>query len=280
MARKRTNRALDERHERVSSLVWGLLLIGLGLMLTAEQLGIGPMGTERPRLTEHAAERAVDGDPETRWASGFDDDEWISIDLGEAREIARIRLVWEQAHARSYTLEASDDGSRWETLVREEDGEGGTEEHRLDARARWVRVHGLERATGYGFSLWEVEVFGPPTEENEEGALLSRNQPTQASSREEIVWPFPSLFTFFASWWPLFVIAAGLPNLLVPRSDGDEVGGMITIAVGVVVLLDNLDWSLRQAAPIVLVLVGVVVVVQSLRQKSKGEDAPEDDSRA
>jgi hypothetical protein len=277
MRRRKGRSVLDERHQRVSGLVWGLLLIGLGAIL-----GLQEIHPNEPALTEHAAERAVDGDSGTRWASQFDDDEWIGVDLGASVEIAKVRLVWEGAHARVYEIEVSDDGSNWRSVFREENGEGGTEEHAIQARARWVRVHGIERATGYGFSLWELEVFGPPEpgqEAEAEGPLLSRNQPVQASSRETLPVPFPFLLSFWFAWWPLFVIASGLPHLLVPRSDGEEIGGLVTVAVGVVFLLDNLDWTLRQAAPIALVVVGLVIVIQGLRRATRGEQPdPEEET--
>jgi hypothetical protein len=280
MRPSRERKRLDERHTRVSGLVWGLLLILLGVLLGMNELGL----IEEQRLTEHSAERAVDGNPGTRWSSAFDDDESLDVDLGSAFELTRVRLVWEQAHARVYELQVSEDGSSWETVVRVDDGDGGTDEHEIDARGRWVRIHGIERATGYGFSLWEVEVYGRPGPGPEAAAgpseaaadrLLSRDRPVTASSRESV--PFPFLVSFWFTWWPLFVVAAGLPHLLVPRSDGEEIGGLVTVAVGGVFLLDNLDWSLRQAAPIALVVVGLVVVMQGFRQTSRRKEPAADE---
>jgi hypothetical protein len=227
---------------------------------------------ERP-LSAHAAERLVDGDPETRWSSQFVDDEWLSVDLGSSLDLARVRLAWEAAHARVYELQVSDDGSSWETVFREENSEGGTEERVIDAHGRWVRVHCVERATAYGFSLWELEVFGPPEPGSAETELppLSRNRPVTASSRESV--PLPFLVGFWFSWWPLLVIASGLPHLLVPRSDGEEIGGLITVAIGTVFLLDNLDWTMRQAAPLALILVGLVIVMQGVRRAARKDEA-------
>jgi len=275
MRRRKGRSALDERHKRVSGLVWGLLLIGIGVIL-----GLQELHPRRAPLSEHSADRAVDGDTGTRWSSEWADDEWIAVDLGSSVDIARVRLVWEAAHARVYELEVSDDGTSWKTVFREENSEGGTEEHALQAHARWVRVHGLERATGYGFSLWELEVFGPPEPgqgEDAAGPLLSRNRPVQASSRETVPFPIPFFVSFWATWWPLFVIASGIPHLLVPRSDGEEIGGLVAVAVGGVFLLDNLDWTMRQAAPIGLIAVGLVIVLQGLRRATRREAAPEEE---
>jgi hypothetical protein len=138
----------------------------------------------------------------------------------------------------------------------------------------------VERATGYGVSLWEVEVFGPPEPDagdDASGPLLSGGRPVTASSRESV--PFPFLVSFWFRWWPLFVIAAGLPHLLVPRSDGEELGGLITVAVGVLFLLDNLDWTWRQAAPVVLVVAGLAVLMQGLRQAGRKDEGSPGDAK-
>jgi hypothetical protein len=263
---------LDDRHRLVSNLVWGLLLMGLGGLLTLHQLEI-PLPEGVPwRGDEHPAEGAVDGDPGTRWSSQFRDGEWISVDLGEPREIERLRLVWERAYARVYEVQVSDDGSRWETAVREEEGQGETEEHALGRRARWLRVHGIERSTPYGISLYELEVYGA------EG-LISQGRPVTASSHEAAADRMPFLIAFWFTWWPLFLIAGALPGLLVPRSNGEETGGAVGTAAGLVFLLDNFGWSLREAAPLGLLLVGVVVLLQGMRRGRSGEAAPGDGAR-
>jgi len=250
--------------------VWGLLLIAMGMLLWLQQEGV----LERHEVTRHVAERAVDGDPKTRWSSTFDDDQWIQVDLGEVREVRRVRLVWEDAFARDWALEVSDDGAHWETVLREDGFEGGTEEKDVETRGRWVRVRGIERATPYGISLWELEVFGPPAEGSDALQLISQNQPTEASSVETVT--LPLFASIWMTWWPLFVLAAGLPHLLVPRSDGEEIGGLITVGVGVVFLLDNLDWGIRQAAPIGLVAIGVVILLQGLRRATRKDEEPDE----
>lgn len=60
---------------------------------------------------------AFDGNIETRWASGFDDNQWIYVDLGEAREIGRVVLNWENARAREYKLQISDEEKTWKDVT-------------------------------------------------------------------------------------------------------------------------------------------------------------------
>lgn len=56
---------------------------------------------------------AVDGDPNTRWSSAFQDDQWLQVDLGAVVTIEEARVVWETAFATKYAIQVSLDGSTW-----------------------------------------------------------------------------------------------------------------------------------------------------------------------
>jgi hypothetical protein len=106
---------------------------------------------------------AVDGRSDTRWSSEFADHQWLEVDLGPARLLARVTLAWERAHGLAYAIEVSTDGSQWKEVWRTETGKGGEEEIRFaPVPARYLRFRGDRRATEHGFSLWELQVFGPP----------------------------------------------------------------------------------------------------------------------
>ena len=105
-------------------------------------------------------EHAVDGDPATRWSSEFADPQWLAVDLGEPIRISRVELAWEAAFAKTYTIDVSLDGQEWKTVYRTESGDGGTDRIAFEPTpARWVRLSGAQRATPYGYSLWEMRVF-------------------------------------------------------------------------------------------------------------------------
>ncbi|HWU09827.1 MAG TPA: discoidin domain-containing protein [Streptomyces sp.] len=106
------------------------------------------------------AASAVDGDNGTRWASAFSDPQWIKIDLGTAASVSQIVLRWEAAYATGYRIEFSSDNSSWSTAYSTTTGPGGTETLNVSGTARYVRLTGTTRATGYGYSLWEFQVFG------------------------------------------------------------------------------------------------------------------------
>ncbi|MEE1839573.1 discoidin domain-containing protein [Streptomyces sp. NPDC007076] len=106
------------------------------------------------------ADAAVDGDSGTRWSSGAADDQWLQVDLGAPAEVGQVVLQWETAYAKAYRIEFSTDGKTWTTAYSTTNGAGGTETVPVSGTARYVRMHGVTRATGYGYSLWELQVFG------------------------------------------------------------------------------------------------------------------------
>jgi hypothetical protein len=104
---------------------------------------------------------AVDGNATTtRWSSGYTDNEWLAVDLGAAQNISRVVVKWENAYATSYTIETSNDTVNWTVQKTVTTGAGGTEDLSFPTvNARYVRVHGLQRVTPYGFSIWEFEIY-------------------------------------------------------------------------------------------------------------------------
>ncbi|EEP70787.1 penicillin acylase [Micromonospora sp. ATCC 39149] len=123
-------------------------------------LAAGKAVTASSAQVGYAATKAVDGDLGTRWASSWADDQTLTVDLGSARQVSRVALAWESAYARSYRIEVSADGSTWRTAWSTTAGDGGTDVVAFGTEtARYVRMHGLTRATSYGFSLWEMSVY-------------------------------------------------------------------------------------------------------------------------
>lgn len=108
----------------------------------------------------YRAEFAVDGKPNTRWSSEFRDPQWLAVDLGATQTISRVELVWEAAFGKAYSIDVSLDGENWKTVHATAQGAGRTETIRFaPTQARWVRVHGTQRGTPFGYSLWELRVL-------------------------------------------------------------------------------------------------------------------------
>ncbi|WMX47614.1 discoidin domain-containing protein [Streptomyces roseicoloratus] len=147
-------------------LVGGLLVLAPDRAAAADPLlSRGkPATSSSVEDTGYEPARAFDGDPATRWASAEGSDpEWLSVDLGAPASVSRVRLKWEAAYAKTYRVEISADGTSWTPLATESAGNGGTDDWTgLSGKGRHVRVLGTTRGTPYGYSLYEVEVYGTP----------------------------------------------------------------------------------------------------------------------
>jgi chitosanase len=108
------------------------------------------------------ASNAVDGSASTRWASKEGvDPQWIQVDLGTSDSISHVNLKWEAAYAKSYKVQTSADGSSWTTIYSTTTGDGGTDDlTALTGTGRFVRVYGTARGTTYGYSIYELKVYG------------------------------------------------------------------------------------------------------------------------
>ncbi|GAB3406482.1 discoidin domain-containing protein [Flindersiella endophytica] len=145
---------------------WGYSLWELQVYGT---LGTTPGGTPisefRPVAASsweggNAPAAALDGRTTTRWSSQFSDPQWIRVDLGGTAAITGVTLSWEAAYATGYRIEVSADGSTWTSIYSTTTGRGGVETLAVAGAGRYVRMYGTARATGYGYSLWELQVFG------------------------------------------------------------------------------------------------------------------------
>jgi hypothetical protein len=106
------------------------------------------------------AANAVDGNLGSRWASGWSDNQSITVDLGATTTVGRTILRWEAAYATSYRIEVSTNGTSWTTVWSTSTGNGGTDNNAFTpTAARYVRMTGVKRATSYGYSLYEFEVY-------------------------------------------------------------------------------------------------------------------------
>ncbi|KUM83994.1 MULTISPECIES: discoidin domain-containing protein [Streptomyces] len=113
--------------------------------------------------TENAgtpASAAVDGNTGTRWSSAASDDQWLQVDLGAAASISQVVINWETAYGKDYKIQASNDGSAWTDLRSVTGGDGGTDTLDVSGQGRYVRLLGIHRATQWGYSTWEFQVFG------------------------------------------------------------------------------------------------------------------------
>lgn len=169
--------ARKARYIRVHCLTrateWGSSLWGLSVIDSAApgtDLALGKKATassvDEPG---HEAAHVTDGDTKTRWASEFVDDQWIQVDLGASVSFDRVDLTWEQAYAKTYVVQVSDDGETWTDAESVDNSavplpfknaNASLQSIDIGAReARYVRLNGGERATSWGNSLWTLSVI-------------------------------------------------------------------------------------------------------------------------
>jgi len=128
-----------------------------------------------------AAVNAVDGDGTTRWESPYTDPQTLTVDLGTVQPIDRIRLTWEAALGKDFTVEVSPDNAQWETAVTEAGNTSTSNEYaNLGKSGRYVRLTGTARGTTYGYSLYEFEVFAASTTKPN----LAAGKPATASTTQ------------------------------------------------------------------------------------------------
>ena len=108
---------------------------------------------------------AVDGNTGTRWASAFADPQWLQVDLGSTQSISQISLNWEAAFASAFTIQTSPNGTTWTNITPTTAGKLGVQTLDVTGSGRYVRMNGTARATAYGYSLFEFQVFGGTTTE-------------------------------------------------------------------------------------------------------------------
>ena len=154
---------------------WRIAVPGTVAVIAASLLG-GPatpaaaaealLSQDRPALASSyensgvPANAAVDSNNGTRWASNATDAQWLRVDLGWYSTVSRVVLQWEGAYARGFQLQTSSDRTSWTTIYSTTAGTGGTQNLAVAGTGRYVRMLGTQRATPYGYSLFEFKVYG------------------------------------------------------------------------------------------------------------------------
>jgi beta-galactosidase len=124
------------------------------------------------------AENAVDGSLSTRWGSAVAnapptpaipgvDPSWLQIDLGSTQSFNTVVINWENAYATQYQiLYTNQDPSTnptWSVAYANNAGAGGTETLNFPSvSGRYIRLQGIQRATQYGYSVYEFQVYNVP----------------------------------------------------------------------------------------------------------------------
>ncbi|MDX6279619.1 MAG: hypothetical protein QOH03_690, partial [Kribbellaceae bacterium] len=162
-------RCRSRKGARLGTLFVGLLALFGAYLVSAGQPAQAAetlLSQGRPTLASSVesaafpAAAAVDGDNGTRWASSFADNQWLQVDLGSSQAVNRVLLRWEAAYAKGFQLQTSDNGTSWITIQTTTNGTGGEQSLVVNGNGRYVRILVTQRATQWGASLYEFQVYG------------------------------------------------------------------------------------------------------------------------
>lgn len=127
-----------------------------------------PVTVSSTETGANVASNAVDGNNTTRWSSVYSDPQWVYVDLLDRYNISEINILWEAAYASDYQIQVSEDASNWSTVKTVSGNTAIVNEHaEVNATGRFLRIYGIGRATNWGYSIYELEVFGEEAGEQE-----------------------------------------------------------------------------------------------------------------
>jgi hypothetical protein len=126
-------------------------------------LALNKTVTSSNENTTNTGAKAVDGNGSTRWSSPYANNQNFIVDLGASYSINRVKIVWENAYAKDYQIQVSNSLSGPWPNLKEVYGKStaATDDWTgLSGTGRYIKFYGITRATQYGFSFWEFEVYG------------------------------------------------------------------------------------------------------------------------
>src|SRR5580692_7348567 len=124
------------------------------------------------------ASNATDGSLTTRWSSAFADPQWLQVDLGTPQPVCQVVIHWEAAYAKAFQIQTSNDAANWTTIYSTTAGTGGTQTLNITGTGRYIRMNGTTRATQYGYSIYEFQVYASAGTANTVTVTTPPNQTT------------------------------------------------------------------------------------------------------
>ncbi|WP_085369895.1 family 20 glycosylhydrolase [Leifsonia sp. NCR5] len=109
---------------------------------------------------------AIDGNPNTRFSSGYQDNAWFQVRLQTPSVVDHVVIAWPNACAKAYRLQVSTDGATWTNAASYtgQDTCARTDTVQLNTAGAvsYIRMQGITRKSVYGYSISEFEVYGVP----------------------------------------------------------------------------------------------------------------------
>ncbi|MFH1369434.1 MAG: discoidin domain-containing protein [Elusimicrobiota bacterium] len=107
---------------------------------------------------DYSADKAVDGDMSTRWSSDFADNQWWEAEFVQPKSLCGIVIHWETAFGEIYNIEAAGEDGKYKKVYETADGDGNRDIIYFQPMlVKKLRLNGIQRGTGWGFSIWEID---------------------------------------------------------------------------------------------------------------------------
>ncbi len=194
--RRRNGRGAPASHRAVTSLLAcaallvSVLVAGFGAAApkaSAATCGTTDIALNQPTTASSlenstfTAAAATDGNTGTRWSSAFSDPQWLEVDLGSSQSICGVSIDWEAAYATAFQIQVSTDNTNWTSIYSTTTGTGGAQNLTgLSGTGRYIRMYGTTRATQYGYSIWEFDVYAAGSGTGTGGVDISAGGPAAA----------------------------------------------------------------------------------------------------
>lgn len=107
------------------------------------------------------AQKCIDNNVISYWASNPNDDEWLKIELDEVYTVGKIVLQWDRNYADEYIIYTSLDDQEWDKVYCENSGDGNYDTlFFTGVEAKYVKWEGISgRRPNVGYSLEEFEIY-------------------------------------------------------------------------------------------------------------------------
>lgn len=119
-------------------------------------------GTISDSINSEESVNLIDGDVLTNIVLSTRSDYWITLDLGEEKQLDQVVLKWSPlGYATSYKVQVSNDNIEWTDVSTIEACSGGIDTLRISgAKGRYVRLVDVQKGKSGVMSLYGVEVYG------------------------------------------------------------------------------------------------------------------------
>lgn len=146
--------------------IWEFEVYGIPSQLDMPIVNVveGKSASTSSVLGGNKADNAIDKNMGSRWETVHSEQgaQWLMVDLAETYNVEGFKINWETAAAKEYQFQTSMDGNTWTTVKTVTNGKNGEvrEESFNRTKAKYIRILCTTKTTGYGYSIWELEVYG------------------------------------------------------------------------------------------------------------------------